>query len=337
MEMKSTKKRPSTRGNLARTILILPSNPERKVISLSIHPVLWAFFCAFLLAFPFLAGSGLWSLYHFKKDNSYAQHLENENQNFRSELAEQKRKVDYLNHELVTIREQAGFIKDFLGLKSDGGHEGRIGQGGIEFSPKAFQPRAGLSSPDQEQSAADQGLDVGRTRSILRNMDIQQLNTDLEKIISTLHDRQERLDSMPSISPVDPGQVWLSSAYGMRTSPFTGKRQFHPGVDLAGSKGTPILAPAKGQVTFAGNNGSLGLSVEIRHDSTFKTTYGHLSKAAVKKGQSVGRGDVIGYMGDTGRTTGYHLHYEVEKKGKRVNPVDYMMDWGQNDLLLAEE
>jgi len=82
---------------------------------------------------------------------------------------------------------------------------------------------------------------------------------------------------------------------------------------------------------------SPGLSIEIKHDSTFKTTYGHLFESAVKKGQTVERGEIIGYMGDTGRTTGYHLHYETEKNGKRVNPFDYMMDWGQNALLLAGE
>jgi murein DD-endopeptidase MepM/ murein hydrolase activator NlpD len=333
IEMKSTKNRLSTRGTLARTILILPSNPERKVITLSIRPFLWVFLCAVLFALPILAGSGLWSLYHFKKVNAQTQHLETENQAFRSELAEQKEKVDHLSHELFKIREKAGFIKDFLGLKSDGGHEGTMGQGGIELSPKTYQPRSDLSSPDQNVLASAGGLAPGGTRS----MDIQLLNRDLEKIISTLQDRQERLDSMPSISPVDPGQAWLSSAYGMRTSPFTGKKQFHPGVDLAGSKGTPIFAPAQGQVAFVGKNGSLGLAIEIKHDSTFKTTYGHLFKSEVKKGQKVERGDIIGYMGDTGRTTGYHLHYEIEKNGKRVNPADYMMDWGQNDTLLAGE
>lgn len=335
--MKSTKRRLFSRSNLARTILILPSNPERKVITLSIHPVLWVLLVALLFAFPLLLGSGVWSLYHFKKVNAHTRHLEIENQIFRGELAEQKQKVHHLHHEMLTIREKAGFIKNFLGLQSEGAQEGRMGQGGVELSPRAFHIGPGLSFPNQELSAPGHGFDVTRTRSILRSMDIHQLNTDLETIISTLQDRQERLDCMPSISPVDPGQAWLSSAYGMRTSPFTGKRQFHPGVDLAGAKGTPILAPAKGQVAFVGKNGSLGLSIEIKHDSTFKTTYGHLFKSAVKKGQSVERGEVIGYMGDTGRTTGYHLHYEVEISGKRANPMNYMMDWGQNDVLLAGE
>jgi murein DD-endopeptidase MepM/ murein hydrolase activator NlpD len=334
--MKSAKKPLSKRGNLARTILILPSSPEKKVLTFPLPPALWIGLCVFLIALPFLAGAGLWSLYHFNRINVHSHKLETENETFRSELAEKKEKIEHLSHELVTIREKAGFIQNYLGLKSEGTHEGRIGQGGAELSPKAFQPRSVLFSPDENPSSPAHVRDLNKTGT-LWTMDIQQLNTDLEKIMNNLKDRQERLDGMPSISPVDPSQAWLSSAYGMRKSPFTGKKQFHPGVDLAGSKGTPILAPAKGQVAFVGKNGSLGLSIEIKHDSTFKTTYGHLLECSVKKGQNVQRGDIIGYMGDTGRTTGHHLHYEIEKKGKRVNPLDFMMDWGQEDLLLAGE
>ena len=328
--MKAFKEKRAIQRNLARTIVILPSSPEKKVLTFSPPPLFWIIACAVVLAVPILAGFGLWSLYRSSSLNLRAQHLETENQAFRRELAEQEEKVHHLSHELLTIREKAGFIKDFLGMDSDGSHKGGIGQGGIELSPKAFEPPSDLA-------ATGLGVDPDRSRSVLRAMDIQQIDTDLERIIGILQDRKERLDSTPSISPVNPGRVWLSSTFGMRTSPFTGKRQFHPGVDLAGAKGTPVLAPAKGLVAFVGKNGSLGLSVEIKHDSTYKTTYGHLSKAAIKKGQSVERGDVIGYMGDTGRTTGYHLHYEVEKDGKRVNPVDYMMDWGQEDILLAVE
>ena len=330
MKMKAFNKKRAVKRNLARTIVILPSSPEKKVLTFSPPPLFWIISCAAILAAPILTGFGLWSLYQSSSLNARAQHLEIENQTFKSELAEQRERVHYLSHELLSIREKAGFIKDFLGMESDSSHKGGIGQGGVELSPKGFEPPSNLA-------ASGRDVDPNRSRSILRTMDIQQIDTDLERIIGILQDRKERLDKTPSISPVDPGSVWLSSTFGMRTSPFTGKRQFHPGVDLAGAKGTPILAPAKGRVAFVGKNGSLGLSIEIRHDSTYKTTYGHLSKGAVKKGQNVERGDVIGYMGDTGRTTGYHLHYEVEKDGKRVNPVDYMMDWGQEDIMLAVE
>jgi len=103
--------------------------------------------------------------------------------------------------------------------------------------------------------------------------------------------------------------------------PVYRKEQFHPGVDIAGAEKTPIMTPAKGTVTFVGKDGPLGMTVRIKHDSVYETTYGHLHSASVKKGQHVDRGEMIGYMGNSGRSTGHHLHYEVAKSGKNVNPT----------------
>ena len=96
------------------------------------------------------------------------------------------------------------------------------------------------------------------------------------------------------------------------------------------------MAPAKGQVTRVRKWGALGLMVRIKHSSTYTTEYGHLQKAVVKKGENVERGEIIGYMGNSGRSTGYHLHYGMKKKGKHVNPLPYMMDWDKNYFLFAE-
>jgi murein DD-endopeptidase MepM/ murein hydrolase activator NlpD len=123
----------------------------------------------------------------------------------------------------------------------------------------------------------------------------------------------------------------------MRISPFTGQEQFHPGIDIAGAERTPIVAPAKGTVVFVGKEGALGMTVRIRHDSVYETTYGHLKKAAVKKGQRVDQGDVVGYMGNSGRSTGTHLHYAIEKNGKNINPFPYMKDWRDIPPTLAAQ
>lgn len=332
----NTGERSSRRRKKWRTILILPSSAEKNILKLSLPSVGWFAICGLILAIPFLAGAGLWtySRYHVMAEQS--RQLKIENMGFRDKLDEQNKKVEYLSGELLEIKEKAGLIQKFLGLK-EGDSDGRgIGRGGVEFSPDRIQrpmkePVSQVKFSPRRQLHASPGLNDQRS------MDLHRLNKDLESILGTLEERQERLDTMPSISPASPRECWLSSSFGMRTSPFTGKRQFHPAVDIAGSKGTPILAPAKGKVAFAGKNGSLGLSVEIEHNSSFRTTYGHLFQASVKKGQLVQRGDVIGYMGDSGRSTGYHLHYEIEKDGKRVNPRDYMMDWDENNLVLAEE
>jgi murein DD-endopeptidase MepM/ murein hydrolase activator NlpD len=332
----SRKEKRSRAVKKRRTVLVLPSSPDKKVLTISLPSAAWFALCGFIFAVPFLAGTGLWSFHLYNRIAKQTHELKIKNHALRGKLDEQKKRIESMSGELVEIREKARFIQKFLGLKGDGEHEGRIGQGGMEISPERMLSRSDWTSSQNHPSPKKQ-LDSPTGITSLRSTDPYQLNKDLESIIGTLEERQERLDSMPSISPVDPKESWLSSSFGLRTSPFTGKKQFHPGVDIAGSKGTPIFAPAKGKVSFVGKNGSLGLCIEIEHNSSFKTTYGHLLESSVKKGRQVQRGDIIGYMGDSGRSTGYHLHYEIEKKGKRVNPLDYMMDWEKNHLMLAED
>ena len=128
--------------------------------------------------------------------------------------------------------------------------------------------------------------------------------------------------SIPSLMPVD--GVHLSSDYGMRTHPVLGGRRQHKGVDLAGATGTPIHAAADGTVSRADWFSSYGLFVSLEHGGTLQTRYGHMSRLNVAAGQRVHKGDVIGYIGTTGRSTGPHLHYEVRIAGAAVNPVPYL-------------
>lgn len=128
--------------------------------------------------------------------------------------------------------------------------------------------------------------------------------------------------SIPSRMPVD--GVSLSSSYGMRTHPVLGGRRAHKGVDLAGPVGTPIRATADGVVGMAQWFSSYGLYIALEHGGEIQTRYGHLSRLNVAAGQRVRKGDVIGFLGSTGRSTGPHLHYEVRVKGEAVNPVPYM-------------
>jgi murein DD-endopeptidase MepM/ murein hydrolase activator NlpD len=166
--------------------------------------------------------------------------------------------------------------------------------------------------------------------------DFGQISDELDSIIKKFQRYEEELAHTPSISPVDPEKAWISSGYGLRSSPFTGKQQFHLGIDLAGWKGIPIMATANGKVVFSGRRGPFGVTVEIRHNKEFKTTYGHLLKVTTKKGRYVERGEIIGYMGNSGRSTGYHLHYSIKRNGKHKNPFPYMTDWPKREWLVAE-
>ena len=128
--------------------------------------------------------------------------------------------------------------------------------------------------------------------------------------------------SIPSLMPVN--NVRLTSSFGMREHPVLGGRRAHKGVDLAAPVGTPIVATADGIVSKAQWFGGYGLFVAIEHGGNIQTRYGHMSRLNVADGQRVHKGDVIGFIGTTGRSTGPHLHYEVRVNGDAVNPIPYM-------------
>lgn len=128
--------------------------------------------------------------------------------------------------------------------------------------------------------------------------------------------------SIPSMMPV--ATTRMSSGYGMRVHPVLGGRRAHKGIDLPAATGTPIRATADGTVGMADWFGGYGLYVQLEHGGNLETRYGHMSRIAVAAGQTVRKGDVIGYVGTTGRSTGPHLHYEVRVNGEAVNPLPYM-------------
>jgi len=145
----------------------------------------------------------------------------------------------------------------------------------------------------------------------------------MSELLDVMEDRRDVLASTPSIWPT---RGWIASSFGMRSSPFTKKREFHRGVDISVAKGTIVRAPADGIVTFSGMKGSLGKAVEVNHGFGISTVYGHNSKLLVREGQRVTRGEPISRVGSTGRSTGPHLHYEIRVAGVRVNPRKYMLD-----------
>ncbi len=152
------------------------------------------------------------------------------------------------------------------------------------------------------------------------------LATSYEAIEGALQEESSRLDSTPLINPVDHIDAWISSRYGYRTDPFTGKRRFHEGLDVVAPRGATILAPANGTVTYAGWKAGLGKLVVIKHGFGFETEYAHCDRLWVKKGETVVRGQRIAALGSTGRSTGAHLHYEVRLGGKLVNPYRYIIE-----------
>jgi murein DD-endopeptidase MepM/ murein hydrolase activator NlpD len=140
--------------------------------------------------------------------------------------------------------------------------------------------------------------------------------------LDSVRDSVERRHALASATPsVWPVAGWLSSSYGKRTDPFTKGPDFHPGLDISADYGQPVLATGDATVSTAGANGAYGNMITLDHGFGMVTKYGHLSRIAVVNGQQVKRGDVIGYVGSTGRSTGSHLHYEVWMNGRLTDPM----------------
>lgn len=148
---------------------------------------------------------------------------------------------------------------------------------------------------------------------------------------------REHMIAVPSGMPLLDAK--LTSNYGMRTHPVIGGRRKHNGIDLAAPTGTPIYATADGVVSMAKYYGSYGNYVQIEHGADLQTRFAHMSKFVVSDGERVTKGQLIGYVGSTGRSTGPHLHYEVRMAGRAVNPLPYMADSPaqQNFAMMIEE
>lgn len=165
-------------------------------------------------------------------------------------------------------------------------------------------------------------------RDMHRRVEITDMHAGLqqesfETLLKKLKAKRSLLAATPSIRPLD---GWKTSSFGYRRSPFTGRRELHKGLDIAAPKGSPIIAPADGVVTYSARKGLMGNMISIKHGYGLLTRYGHISKLLKKKGERVERGEVIALVGSTGRSTGPHLHYEVRLNGVPVNPEKYILN-----------
>lgn len=180
------------------------------------------------------------------------------------------------------------------------------------------QEEVDLSHPDSSNLMTSIQLDLGdlQAKAIAQEKSFQELTEAVQS-------RQSLWASTPSIWPTT---GWLTSGYGNRVSPFTGRVSKHNGIDIASRQDTPVIAPAAGVVSYTGFDSGLGKLIKINHGYGIMTYYGHLAKAAVKVGQKVKRGDVIAYVGSTGLSTGPHLHYEIYVNDVPVNPMRYILN-----------
>ena len=164
-----------------------------------------------------------------------------------------------------------------------------------------------------------------RSESLLKQMQIQSkmLNEMLEKA----SEKADQLQTRPAIQPIENKDLaYTAAGFGMRMHPFYRVKTFHEGMDFTAPVGTPVRATGNGEVAETYLTGPQGVRVVIDHGYGYKTVYAHLKNISVKKGQKITRGEIIGTVGDTGLSTAPHLHYEVHKNGKPVNPINYFFN-----------
>ena len=181
--------------------------------------------------------------------------------------------------------------------------------GGESTSPAAIAPlTAALRSPED-------------TFGLLRDL-LEGIESRLHNVRSDVDKRNALAAATPSIWPA---HGWLSSSMGNRRDPINGGRDFHPGLDISADYGSPVYATADGTVEQAAREGAYGNLVVLNHGYGLETRYGHLSGYKVRPGDKVKRGDVVGLVGSTGRSTGSHLHYEVRVNGRLLNPLQLLL------------
>lgn len=231
-----------------------------------------------------------------------------ENTQQKTAIAQYQQTVDKLQTTIDDYENYAKKLNVMAGLKSEEVLEGQPGVGsGISQGTRDIGP--------------PQSLDLGNLNDISQKA--ERIAKNLDTLTTFFEDQVLRLASTPTIWPT---KGYISSAYTWRDDPFTGKRTFHHGIDIATSHGNPIYATADGTVIQARVDKMGGNTIKIKHMFGYVTIYCHMSKFLAKVGQKVKRGETIGLVGSTGRARGPHVHYEVQLNGKEKNPYYYLLE-----------
>ncbi|NCS73110.1 MAG: M23 family metallopeptidase [Deltaproteobacteria bacterium] len=219
---------------------------------------------------------------------------------------------DQLNDELAQVRSLNDRLQVVADNRPPSINSQFFGIGGSSSHPRVKRAPLARRLDDLNRAAGVTAAEVGRQKQ------------GFVELTRLLENRQEEMAAHPSIWPV---RGWIASPFGRRVDPYTHRWKLHEGVDIAGRFGTPVVASADGAVASVDRDpAGYGRFVLLNHGATVETLYGHLAQVIVQPGAAVRRGDVIAYMGSSGRSTGPHVHYEVRVAGVHHDPLDYMLD-----------
>ncbi len=262
---------------------------------------------ASVYAFGSVLAGGIffWGAYTFLDSPKEAM-LRQQNDEMRTQLGSLNEKLNLVQARLEEIHEKDNVLyRSILNEK--------------EISDDTWQAGVGGSEKYVETTVEELNETSRRVEELTYKLELQ--SKSLDKLMTSSEKMKEKLKRIPSIRPVAGGVV---SGFGNRIHPINKVRHVHTGIDFMAKTGTPVVATADGEVVVSGIKGNgYGIHVDINHGYGYLTKYAHLSKVSVNVGQKVKRGDVIGYTGNTGLSKGPHLHYEIEKNGQKINPIDF--------------
>ncbi|GGA27526.1 M23 family metallopeptidase [Paenibacillus physcomitrellae] len=244
----------------------------------------------------------------------------------RSQVVSLSQQSQSVQGRLQTVSALQKQLEQFLGSQPSSSTAGDSSSAAADIKPSTLQWNSGNAVGGEFIAAHQIGTEalIQETEDDFQaiNQLIDQMQKQVPYQLDKAQARLEALSSTPSLWPTSSHTV--TSSFGYRTDPFTGKSAFHAGIDIAGSTGDPVYAAAAGTVLSVQRDGSRGNYIVIRHINGLETWYMHLSSAVVQQGDSVIKGQTIGKLGNTGRSTGPHLHFQVMKKNDPVNPLPYI-------------
>ncbi|RKD31466.1 hypothetical protein BET03_12605 [Thermohalobacter berrensis] len=234
------------------------------------------------------------------------------NKKQKNEIKDLKMKTEEIEKKLASISELEKTIKDMVGLKDSKNNETtRVTINASRGGSLAFR------------ATSKDNIDTAQISSDFDNLSelLDQSKEDLAKLKNDVKERLRYLEAKPDLMP-----TWgrITSGFGYRKNPFGRGREFHYGIDISNKYGTSIKAAGTGVVTYAGYNGGYGKVIMINHGYGYQTVYGHNNKLLVRTGERVKKGQVIAKMGNTGKSTGPHLHFEIRYYGKPINPKNIL-------------
>lgn len=260
-----------------------------------------------------LAGLVLFGCYSLLASPRSIKSLQTENEVLRKKVNEILTLYSQLNVELDSLTVANNTLRVAVNLQPVSKEEMLLGVGGGYFD----------NSIDFLSDNSSLKLDEALTYVDEASRKLAFEKSQYEEISSQLKKNQKLSNCIPAIKPV---KGYITSNFGIRMHPILHRNRMHDGIDLIVNTGTPVHSTGDGYVSYVGRRGGYGLAVEINHGFGYKTVYAHLSKIKVKKGQKVSRGDVIAESGNTGLSTGPHLHYEVQHNGKKIDPKQFFFD-----------